>query len=204
MSGKENTERQITLNNLIHYAVSLGATDARIIPARSICVENRFADLCSPSTCTSYGQSMSCPPHVSGPSGFRKLLAQFEHALVFKIDVPNESLFFPTRQDVFRRLHEIASSLQRQASLLGFFNAKGFAGGSCKEAFCASEADCLVVAQGGPCRHPHKARPSMSGFGVDVAKLMAAAGFEMVHASAKTPETDGAEMVPVVGVVLIG
>lgn len=204
MSGKESAEKQITLNNLIQYGLSLGATDARIIPAQSICVENRLADLCSPSTCINYGLSMSCPPHVAGPVGFRKLLAQFEHALVFKIDVPQESLFSHARQEVFRMLHEIASSLQRKASLMGFFNARGFAGGSCKDIFCTSEADCLVVAQGGPCRHPHKAKPSMSGLGIDVAKLMATAGFEMTKASAKTQETDGTTMVPVVGLVLIG
>lgn len=164
---------------LIQYAKLKGATDAAIIPAKEILVEDHLAEFCKPPGCANYGQGMSCPPQVSGPSGFRKLLAQFEFALVFKIETFSDQILSPEGIDIFRLLHEIASGLQQQATLMGFSNAKGFAGGSCKNIFCLDQEACNVIVHGGPCRHPLKAMPSMSGFGINVSKLMAAAGWEM-------------------------
>ncbi|MBU0991009.1 MAG: DUF2284 domain-containing protein [Proteobacteria bacterium] len=187
---------------LVQYAISLGATDARMISAKDISIENHLAAICKESACENYGLAMSCPPHVSGPSGFRNLLTQFEHALVFKMDVLSEHLFSHQRLDIFRLLHEIASGVQRKAVLMGFSNAKGFAGGSCKMIFCLDQKDCNVVAHGGPCRNPLQARPSMSGFGVNVSKLMETAGWVMNRASSGGG-SDNEAMAPVSGLVLI-
>ena len=79
-----------SLQELIQKAFELGASDARIIPAQSIVVEDRFAEMCSSPQCPGYGLSPGYPPHAMKPDEFRDLLNQYEHALVFKIDVPTE------------------------------------------------------------------------------------------------------------------
>ena len=47
-----------------------------------------------------------------------------------------------------------------------------FAGGSCKQLFCEENETCCVLADKLPCRHMNDARPSMSGFGIDVIQFM--------------------------------
>lgn len=189
------------MRELIQYARDSGATDAALIPARDILAEDHLAGFCKPPGCDQFGKAMSCPPHVAGPSAFRQWLPLFEHALVFKIDTFSEVLLSPQALLLFKKLHEIASGVQKKAVLMGFLNAKGFAGGSCKTIFCADQEKCGVIA-GAPCRHPLTAKPSMSGFGINVSKLIASAGWEMKRASLST---DAAPETPVTlcGLVLI-
>jgi len=60
---------------------------------------------------------------------------------------------------------------------LGFTESIGFAGGSCKPSFCHDHLYCRVTEDGGECRHPEHARQAMSGYGVNVGKLMKSAGW---------------------------
>ncbi|MCG6911007.1 MAG: DUF2284 domain-containing protein [Deltaproteobacteria bacterium] len=69
--------------------------------------------------------------------------------------------------------------IERSAVAMGFPRARSYAGGSCKELFCPDRAECRVLAATGKCRNPDHARPSMSGFGIDVAALFKTAGWEM-------------------------
>lgn len=191
------------LKQLTQIACQLGASDARVISTTEISVEDNLASLCREPGCENYGLSASCPPHVAGPDGFRKLLNIFEHAVVFKIDVPSEILFSDERRDIFRLLHEIAASIEQSAIKMGFHDSKAYAGGSCKQIFCRDHLDCRVLAENGECRNPLYARPSMSGFGINVLKLKKAAGWM----SSKTPRNtnpDKVSMETVCGLVLIG
>lgn len=189
------------LDGLIRLALRMGATHAARISARAIPVEDRLAGLCLEPRCPSYGLSAGCPPHVSGPDGFRDLVEGFEHAVVFKIEVPSKILLSSERLEIFRLLHEIAAGIESAARQQNHHRARGFAGGSCKGLFCAEERGCRVVDEGGPCRNPDRARPSMSGFGIDVTRLMAAAGWPMNRVEAE--REDGPAMGTVSGMVLI-
>lgn len=191
------------LEALHRLACALGATRAAVIPAEAIPVEDHLAGLCRDPRCPSYGLSASCPPHVSGPAGFRELLKKFRHAVVFKIEVPQEILLSSERQEIFRLLHQIAAAIENEAGEMGYTRSRAFAGGSCKGLFCADKAGCRVVDEGGPCRNPDRARPSMSGFGIDVSKLMAAAGWPMNRAEPKEGG-NGPATGTVCGLVLVG
>ncbi len=169
-------ETQSKLESLLELAVSSGATDARVVSTRDIIVDDRLPDICRQTACEGYGRSKSCPPHVAGPSMFREWIKTIEHAIVVKIDVPMEILL-SEREDIMRLLHEIVASVELAAKQLGYANSKAFAGGSCKQFFCSSHADCRVVSGEGDCRNPHLSRPSMSGFGVNVAELINTAGW---------------------------
>jgi predicted metal-binding protein len=184
------------------FATGLGASAASIIDAGAIVVKEELAGLCEEPRCPSYGQSASCPPHVAGPRGFREMLERFSEALVVKLDVPTECLLGDARTEVFQLLHEIVSKVEAEAARRGRPEARGFAGGGCKRLFCPVEPDCQVLVQG-RCRHPYLARPSMSGNGVDVSKLVESAGWTMIRADSSTdPETT--PLSPLVGLVLLG
>ncbi|MDH3575628.1 MAG: DUF2284 domain-containing protein [Desulfobacteraceae bacterium] len=191
------------LNRLTQRACQLGASDAGAISTTEISVEEDLANLCREPGCENYGLSASCPPYVAGPDGFRKLLNTFKYAVVFKIDVPSEILFSDERRDIFRLLHEIAASIEQSAIEIGCHDSKAYAGGSCKQIFCRDHPDCRVLAENGECRNPLFARPSMSGFGINVLKLKKAAGW-MSNKTSQNDDPDTISMQTFCGLVLIG
>jgi predicted metal-binding protein len=191
------------LEKLTQLACQLGASDANAICTDDISVEDDLANLCREPGCENYGLSASCPPYVEGPAGFRKLLKTFEHAVVFKIDVPSEILFSEERRYIFRLLHEIAASVERSAIEMGFHDSNAYAGGSCKQIFCWKHPDCRVISENGECRNLLLARPSMSGFGINVLKLKEAAGW-MSDSTPRKTDPDKIPMETVCGLILIG
>jgi predicted metal-binding protein len=205
-AGEKNWYKQnvrAALKKLTQLACQLGASDAKVISTPEISVEDGLANLCREPGCENYGLSTGCPPHVTGPDGFRKLLKTFDHAVVFKIDVPSEILLSDERRDIFRLLHEIAASIEQAAIEMEFHDSNAYAGGSCKQIFCRGHPECRVLGKNGECRNPLFARPSMSGFGINVLKLKKAAGWM----SSKTPRDtnpDTVSMETVCGLVLIG
>jgi len=191
------------LKELIKLACRSGASGAAAISASDISIEDDLAKLCREPQCESYGLSTSCPPHVSGPSGFRKLLKKFKHAIVIKIDVPLEILLSSERSDIMRLLNEIVAGIELAAVKTGYPSSKAFAGGSCKKIFCHDYEGCRVLTEGGECRNPRYARPSMSGFGINVSKLMQASGWTMNRYNSED-DPDTASTAPICGLILIG
>lgn len=162
---------------VLAFAKGIGAARVKSVAPDKICVEEKLAALCHDPKCPFWGQSMSCPPYVTGPAGFRKLLASCRHAIVFRFEVQACSLQGEERPQVMRLLHEMTAAIEIRAKELGFTEAAGFAGGSCKASFCADKPFCRVIEQQEECCYPDQARPSMSGYGVNVGSLMEAAGW---------------------------
>jgi len=194
--------RAAKLKTLIQHALEAGATRASAISTNDISVENNLADMCREPRCKCYGLSTSCPPHVTGPTGFRKLLKNFSRAVFFKIDVPSEILFSSDRREIFQLLHEISSGIERKAVKMGFLNARAYAGGSCKQIFCYDYSDCRVLSENRKCRNPHVARPSMSGFGINVARLIKTARWNKTQMSTND-KVKPTKMTGVYGLVLV-
>jgi predicted metal-binding protein len=191
------------LESLIQVARRNGASDAKTVSTTDVTVDESLTHLCRDSGCENYGLAVNCPPHVSGPAGFKDLLKDYSLAVVFKIDVPTETLLSKDNLKMFRSLQTIAAAIEKAAVKSGYSRSKGFAGGSCKRLFCQDHPDCRVLSENGDCRHPHVARPSMSGFGINVSQLMASAGWQMDRITRKTdPEEVKTGML--CGLVLIG
>jgi predicted metal-binding protein len=195
-------QKNAKIKELIQDAHKSGATDVVIVSTKDIVVDNNLADRCREPRCENYGLSKSCPPNVAGPSAFRKQLEKFSQAIFLKIDVPSETLYSSERREIFQLLHEIAAGIEQYAVKMGFANSQAYAGGSCKKIFCHNHLECLSLSEKGKCRNPQYARPSMSGFGINVAKLIATAGWTM---SGVTHDTDSTttKMANVYGLVLI-
>lgn len=194
--------RETLLTRLIEEARKSGATELAIIPTMVIVVDDDLADRCREPRCENYGLSRSCPPHVPGPSAFRRTLEGFSQALFLRIDVPSDVLYSSEGRQVFQLLHEIVSDIERSAAAMGFAGAQAYAGGSCKKIFCHDHPECLVLAGKGECRNPAYARPSMSGFGINVAKLYEAAGWTMGTTTRDSAST-GDKTASVCGLVLV-
>ncbi len=202
MNGDAKTINEI-LESLIQTAREKGASDAQAVSAADVTVDESLTNFCKDSGCENYGLAASCPPHVSGPAGFKELLKDYARAVVFKIDAPTETLLSKESLNLFRSLHKIASGVEKAAIDLGYTRSKAFAGGSCKLLFCPDHPDCPVLSDNGDCRHPQIARPSMSGFGINVSRLMKAAGWEMDRITRET-DPEAVKMGMLCGLVLIG
>ena len=167
------------VERLAGLALAMGASAAEPVSAAAIVVEDELAGFCLPPLCDGYGTSAKCPPHTSGPTGFRRLCKDYRCALVLKIEVPTEILLSHQRQEIYYLLHQIAAEVEKSARATGLPRARAFAGGCCKQIFCYDHAACRVLSGGGTCRHEEVSRPSMSGYGINVTRLVAAAGWSM-------------------------
>jgi predicted metal-binding protein len=186
LDNRMQTQKRLTC--LTEAAERLGATAAAIVASSKIQVKDHLAALCSGEyTCPRYGLAASCPPFVPGPSEFRKWQARSEYAIAVKIELPTSVMFSDERKGVMRLLHNLVAAVEQKAIEMGFENAKAFAGGSCKELFCEDKEKCLVVAEDKACPHPTAARPSMSGFGIDVTQLMRSSGWSATKAAPPNP-----------------
>lgn len=171
------------LAQLTQEAKELGATSSAIIVSSEIKAEDHLALLCNGDyACPNYGLAASCPPNVEGPLEFRKWQAQSQYSITVKIELPTTVMFSGERKGVMQLLHQIVATVEQKAIEMGFKNSKGFAGGSCKDLFCEDQEKCCVVAENIPCRHRESARPSMSGFGIDVIRLMESSGWPAAKA----------------------
>lgn len=198
-SASEGEKSVLKLNDrknievLLQATYSLGATDAACIQSSKIEISDDLAALCTNPKCEHYGTSLRCPPNVSGPNGFRKRVKDYTNAIVFKITVPSEIMYSHQRIEIFRLLHEIGSSIENKAKQMGYAKSRAYAAGSCKKLFCEEHLSCNVLSGEGECRNPDIARQSMSGFGINVRKLMELAGWN----------SEKPEMKPACGMILI-
>jgi predicted metal-binding protein len=197
--GEDKTRAH--LEELVQMATSMGASDAQAIASSDILVKESLAEKCVDPRCSNYGLSPSCPPHVSGPEGFRKLQETHQHAIVVRLVVPAAALLSHERKDFGRLLHELVAGIEQEAITMGYADSRAFAGGSCKNLFCAEHLECRRLAREEECRNPQLARPSMSGFGIDVFELMRTCEWP---ANANTGAPDADSMSWLAGLVMVG
>lgn len=193
---------QNVFSDLVAHAVTLGATEAVHIVSSEIRVNEKFATLCRDPGCPNYGLAASCPPNVEGPDAFRTWTKECADAIVVRMDVPADILYSCQRSEVMIVLHQIVSGIEHFAKAKGFSGSRGFAGGSCKELFCSSFPRCRQLNSEKGCRHPDTARPSMSGFGIDVGYLMSLAGWPEQQLG--NPIEAKGSMLWLAGLVLVG
>jgi predicted metal-binding protein len=139
------------------FAVQNGAEDTRVIPTRIVIVAEWPRWKCMYG-CENYGKSLMCPPNSPTPDETRRLLKDYEYAMVLK---------YPSDKDVQSALFE----LERKAFLSGLEKSLVMTSGRCR--LCV---ECNVK---GHCVHPERARPSMESCGIDVYSTVRKAGFEI-------------------------
>lgn len=171
--------RDERIPELLAFARALGVSDAKLLGVDRITVQDHFRRQCEEPRCPNYSTSINCPPHSITPGRFRDHIKGFIHVLAFKFDMPMEAVQSEKRSEASLLLHETTATIENQAKSLGFERASGYSSGGCKKTFCYEHADCAALQEGGRCRHPDKARPSLSGMGVNWHELSKSLGWMM-------------------------
>jgi predicted metal-binding protein len=190
------------LDTLKKSAFYLGATDARIIPATLIPIEDQILELCRNPICENYRNCANCPPLVMHPRQFRDLVSRFERALIFKLDVSPKVLLSEACTEVFKRIYEMTIHLEDLAVKAGYTGSKGYAASSCKSVFC-KDVQCQALKEGTPCRYPSLVRPSIQAVGVNVFKLVEEIGWK-IYPITKDIDPSDVPSGMVAGLVLAG
>lgn len=146
----------------VALALARGATGARVIRARDVAVREWVLLKCK-FGCEGYGKCYTCPPNSPAPEQTRRLLAEYERALLLHHAAP-------ARSKRPLDLSKLVAEIERTAFLDGFYRAWAMGCGPCS--LCR---DCPPEG----CRHPRKARPSMEACGVDVFGTARAASFSI-------------------------
>ena len=186
-------------------ALELGASDAKIIPADKVIVENRVVQKCKVG-CNNYGKTLACPPYTPSAEEFRKIVSEYSYALFMKFTSEAEAdseLQFNLSKTVTELSPEIKSKtdkfwaswkddkknmlasvvkLEKEAMRNGYSLAISYVSGTCQ--LCEK---CNI--ETGICAHPDMARQSEDAVGVNVKKTAKNAGIEYVFPFPKNPES---------------
>ncbi len=196
-------------------ALELGASAAEVIPASYVVVQERVWMKCLVPRCGSAGLSPYCPPNSPQPDFMRKVVGQYQWAVVFRRDVEPIEDYIPTsearQREIVERLRtrgfvhgktwEILGRLESYTQSKGYDLAMGFSAGSCRACLCAN-APCAVLQNEG-CRHPLQARPSMEAVGIDVFDLATKVGWDAYMIRVIEPNLNEIPGVISVGIVFI-
>jgi predicted metal-binding protein len=175
-------------------ALELGASEARVVRADEIHVDDRIPLKCQIPRCFGYGAGAQCPPHTMKPAELREHLKKYSCAVFFIKDVPSEVIVrdketIKERVAVYRQIYKIVSEIESAAFYDGHYLAFGLAAGSCRHTFCGLEKDCRALS-GGSCRFSLLSRPSMEAVGIDVYKMVARAGWDIYPIGSGAKQSD--------------
>ena len=164
-------------------AFDLGASNASIVRADQIPVDDRIPMKCQIPRCFGYGAGAQCPPNTMKPSELKEHLKKYEWAVFFIKDIAPEVIVrdkatIKDRVEAYQQMYTMVSEIESAAFYDGHYLAFGLASGSCRHTFCGQMPDCQAL-KGDKCRFPLKSRPSMEAVGIDVYKMVALAGWDI-------------------------
>lgn len=171
MDAGRELERDAELAELVRTAYAAGATQAVLIPAAAVVVDERVRLKCQVPLCANYGRRLVCPPNLPPVAVVRQIVERYQEALLLTVRTSLTGSDAEKRQaahEAALRLHRAVNAVER-AALPQFPLAAGFIGGECR--LCEE-----CVGPGGTCRHPFEARPAMEGMGMDVVAICRKAG----------------------------
>lgn len=146
--------RKFSRKQLVQMAITHGAASAKPISPRTVATGRWVGWKCRYG-CGGYGSSLVCPPHTPEPPQTRRMLREYDLAILFECGDG--------------RTKRVAAAMERELFLAGYFRAFGMGGGPCEL--------CEVCAFDNGCRHPHQARPAMEACGIDVFTTVRRHGF---------------------------
>jgi len=203
-----SSEAELTrdLERYREKALALGATNACLVRASQIPVDEAVVLKCQIPRCFGFGVSANCPPHTLKPEELRQHLKKYSWAVFFSMDVPPEVIVrdkatIKERVSAYQDISKIASALESLAFYDGYYLAFALGAGSCRHTFCGKEEGCLAL-QGKKCRFALIARPSMEAVGIDVFQLAARQGWE-IYPIGSSIKADNVPKGVLAGIVII-
>lgn len=140
--------------------------------------------------CRAYGKHLCCPPYAPTPEETRRMLADYDFALLARF-VPTPTPGYEPRRlhhylrDSLTALHKTIFELEREAFLMGCYKAFGMGAMPCT--FCETCVAEEKIAKGEApaptevilCRHKEMMRPSPEACGIDVFATLRNAGYDL-------------------------
>ncbi|KAF5044465.1 hypothetical protein DSECCO2_491560 [anaerobic digester metagenome] len=178
------------LTRLAALADSHGARSA-VLSAHDVTVTDWVRFKCRYG-CKGYAKHLSCPPYAPSPEETRRMLAEYDHALLLRFDgvpgkegarpedVPDD--FHPWYRELILWVNRTVHMLEKTAFYDGFYKAFGFGAYPCIYCdHCVAEETEGVVDESvrRKCRHMDLVRPSMEAAGIDVFATARKVGWEM-------------------------
>jgi predicted metal-binding protein len=193
MAHKTDAEKYQFLAKL---AIKKGATDAKIIQANKVIVEDRVVFKCKVG-CPHYGKTLACPPYTPTAEEFRKIVSEYSYAMFIKFTttatadaevykhlmtyendstLPKEikekaAKFWENWKTSKRQMLQNVVDLEKAAMKQGYSLAISFVSGHCQ--LCEKCSTDTKI-----CKHPELMRISEDAIGVNVKKTAANAGIE--------------------------
>ena len=182
-------------DDLLEIALAAGATEAKILPARQVVLDERARLKCEVPLCSGFGQYLTCPPHVMSVETFSRILALYDWSMLVQVEAKNldstdkstgaiDLRILEENDELHRpfqlKLLDVVESVEKVAFKHGLRFATGLIGGSC--VLCE---ECVADKTSDACRHPFRARPPMEAVGIDVIKTAEAVGLP-IHLSSST------------------
>ena len=199
---------QADLERYRELALASGASQAVVLPASAVEVDERVRLKCLVPRCLRAGETPNCPPNAPDLDLVRRALGRYSWAILFKCDVGPLEDYAPrhgqTAEEKRRVLSyhrpssDVVYALEGQAYKDGYHLAMGFGGGSCKDYLC--QGNLCQFLDSGRCRFPHRSRPAMEAMGIDVLGLVRKVGWQ---AYALTGDLDEIPCGITVGIVFI-
>ena len=164
-------------------AMALGATQAALVKAKDLIVDERVVLKCQIPRCFGYGTCAHCPPHTMKPGELRQLLEGYRWAVFFIVDVPSgiivrDKATIKEREAAYQKIFHIVNDIESMAFYDGHYLSFGLAAGSCRHTFCSAQESCQAL-EGKRCRISLRSRPSMEAVGIDVYKMVAQSGWDI-------------------------
>lgn len=179
------------LEGLRQKAIELGATDAKVITADQVLIDERVRMKCIYPKCAAYGTNANCPPYTPDLDTVRRVVSRYHCGILYTIQVPSEAyagavaakekLYIPP----VRELNSIASEIEALAFYQGYYLALAFSSGPCKLVFCPG-MECSALTPGKGCRAGLRARGSMEGSGMDAYGMATRAGWDIYPCGYRT------------------
>ncbi|MCQ1536081.1 DUF2284 domain-containing protein [Methanosarcina sp. KYL-1] len=178
-------------------AGELGARSVRLIPAEYIVVENRTVLKCI-FGCNGYG-SRVCPPFIPTVDEFRKMLAEYDRALlvewksenVFSREISENFVKYsvspPENEEIRKQYQENLKTvmkdrketiqpgvleLEKLAWTLGYNTALATFPGMCTWCATIDYSGVNCAGDRAPCHHPTLRRPCLMGLGIRLDKTL--------------------------------
>lgn len=192
------------LENYCQLAISLGATDAKIITTDQVIIDERVLMKCTYPKCPHWGLSIHCPPYAMKPEQTQKVVNCYRYAIFYTMELSPEielGTDAAARNKNRKQLYEINAKVEAAAFYDGYYLALGFWNGSCKQLFCP-DVECAALKTGQTCRAPLKARSAMEAVGMDVLMMATKVGWD-VYACGKSIKPEEVPFVRKAGVILI-
>jgi predicted metal-binding protein len=147
-------------------ALEKGIDQGKIIDPRSIVIAEWVRMKCQ-FGCPGFGKRLCCPPYTPTPDVTRKVVAQYQKAILLHQRLKSGETSAVSRK-VF---NETVVRLEIQIFLDYYYKAWSMGSGACR--LCK---DCDITV---PCKHGFEARPSMEACGIDVFKTARENGFHI-------------------------